>query len=234
MSNARLLCVVLVACLVPALMPAVVSAQVAPPDGARGTVELGIAQEWFHRELEPQPYHDTRWSITSVVFTYNVSDRIGIGVQGGLANFESDDFAGSTFNRFSVGAMGSARVLQLGDWGVGVTARYLDTFDFDTSETSLHKRVRSIAASVELMRGFAVKRLPVGVRLGAVYTNDLVETFAWGSDDALASTSGGALGAMAGGKVRVFPAVSLFGYVNYVEYVQGGVGVAIHAGSGGL
>lgn len=217
-----------------AMTPAMLLAQPGAFSEAHGAVDFGVVYEQFHRELEPNAYQDTRWNIASVVLTYGVTDRIAIGVQGGLSDFVSDDFPGSQYTRYAVGIMGAAEILRRGPWALGISGRYLDTFDFDYSAQSFHKRVRSWSASVQGSRRFDIFHAPAAVDFGAIYVDDLVQTFPWGAESAVASTSNGAPGAILTGRVRVVPAFTVFGYVNYVEQVQGGFGIALHAGNGGL
>jgi hypothetical protein len=215
-----------------ALTPHVLRAQAVPFDGPRGAVEVGAVHERFHREMEPSAYSDTRWNITSILVTYRVAEWFGVGMQGGISTFNDEDFAGSEFTRYSVGAIGSVRALRRGAWDVGANARFLDTFDQDSSPTLLHKRVRSVSASVDVAYRFVVAGQSGTVWAGPLFVDDLVQTFAWDAVEAVETTSGGALGAALGGRV-VVRVIALFAYVNYVDDFQGGVGISLYAKDGG-
>jgi hypothetical protein len=212
------------------------SSAVAQPWGVndqRGVVEAGVAQEWFHRELEPELYSDTRWSVTSFTLNYNAFDWLNLGFEGGLSEFESDDFPGSEYERYSVGGTLGARLYRRGNWSIAANARYLDTFDMDHSENLLHKRVRSIGGSVNAVREFAPLGRTLNLWAGPAIAHDLVETFFWDSLDATESTSGVALGVSAGARALIHW-IALYGFVSYIDDWQGGIGVSLHADGGGF
>jgi hypothetical protein len=201
-------------------------------DASRAT-EIGIVQEWFHRELEPSIYEDTRWSTTSIVLTYNITDWLNIGLEGGTSEFESDEFPGSSYNRYTVGGTAGARVVHFGAWNITANARYLDTFDLDESrQLMFHKRVRSASGSVNVLRSFAVLSQSATLWAGPTVVNDFVQTFAYDSTTPLESSSGTALGAGVGGRLILGGWVSLYGFASYVDDVQGGFGACLHAKDG--
>ena len=217
-----------------AFVPKTAPAQTGAFNDKGGTVEVSAVQEWFHRELEPSAYADTRWSVTSFLFTYDAAAWLRLGMQGGLSQYESDDFPGSEFQRYVAGGTVAARPWQRGNWDVSACGRYLETFDFDDSATALHKRVRSIAVAAALTRRFSVVHQAVALWGGPIYVDDRIQTYPFDSRDAVESTSGAAVGAAAGGRVVIAGYVVLFGYVNYVEELQGGIGISLRAGEGGF
>ena len=201
-------------------------------DSQRST-EIGVIQEWFHRELEPSLYGDTRWSTTSLVLTYNVTDWLNIGLEGGPSEYESSDFPGTSYNRYMVGATAGLRFLQLGAWEIAANARYLDTFDLDESRLLFfHKRMRSASGSVNVSRTLDVLGQSATLWAGRTLVNDFVQTFVFDATAPVESSSGTALGAGIGGRLILGGWISLYGFMSYIEDVQGGVGACLHAGDG--
>lgn len=200
----------------------------------KGTVEVGFFQEWFHRSLEPSIYDDTRWNISSISFQYDATDWLNLGFEGGRSRYESEDFDNSEFDRYSVGFSAGARVYRWSTWQLSAGARYQDTFDLDTSPHFFHKRVRSVSGSVNVVGQFAVFRQAVTLSAGPIIVDDLVQSFPLDSLDPIESTSGTAPGANVGARVVFGGWISVYGFASYVEEIQGGVGLCLHAGKGSL
>jgi hypothetical protein len=227
--------VVLVAAVAGMLLVSARACAQAPAFGdSTGAVEVGLIQEWFHRELEPAVYDNTQWNISSILLSYSVTSRFTFSFQTGMSTFDHEDFPNSHFVRYAVGGGVAATVFRHNAWDVGIAARYLDTFDLDDSETSLHKRVQSFYASATLGRHFGIRSQPVFVYGGPVYADDRLQTYAWDSRDPVESDSGAAFGAQVGARIVAVKFISVFGYANYLEQAQGGVGLMLHAGGGGL
>jgi hypothetical protein len=220
--------------LIAMLLPGAARAQSHLLNDTRRSTEIGIFHEWFHRQLEPSIYEDTRWNITSIQLSYCATDWLGLGLDIGTSEFESEDFPDSKYNRYSVGANLGVRALRLGAWDFGVSGRYLDTFDLDTSPTLLHKRVRSLGVTASVARTFNIFNQSTSVWAGPTVVDDFIETFAWDSTDALESTSGPGWGAEVGARVILGGWVALYGFASYVDDVQGGIGLSLHAGKGSL
>ena len=213
------------------LSPSSLRAQTLITDTKRAT-EIGIVQEWFHRELEPAPYNDTEWNITSLQLSYSVTDWLKFAVQGGYSEFENDDFGNSEYKRYSVGGGIAVRAWKKGDWDIEASARYLDTFDLDTSITLLHKHVQSVGGTAQLVRSFSPFGQSAKVWAGPLVVDDRIETFTWDATTALSSSHGTGFGAQAGTRVILGGWVSLYGFASYVDNVQGGVAVSLHARDG--
>jgi hypothetical protein len=198
----------------------------------RRSVELGFAREWFRRDMEPAAFRDTRWDVTSVVLRYGAFDRITIGVQGALADYESPDYAGSAYRRYTVGADATVRAYRVGAWELTARARYLDTWDRDDSYFAFHRRERRAAAGVELVRRFDVYGQPLAVWGGPAYANDRIENEPWDTHRAIVAGGQSAWGAAAGARAVLKRYAAVFGYASYLDRFQGGVGVALHADGG--
>lgn len=215
------------------LLPLVADAQMLVSDTRRST-ELAIVQEWFHRELEPTPYNDTEWNITSLQLSYSITDWLKIAIQGGYSEFENDDFGNSEYKRYSVGGGIAVRAWKKGNWDLEASARYLDTFDLDRSTTLFHKHVQSAGGTVQLVRSFSPFGQQAKLWAGPLVVDDRIESFAWDATTPLSSTDGTGFGAQAGTRVVLGGWVSLYGFVSYVDDVQGGVALSLHAGDGGF
>ena len=213
------------------LLPLAADAQMLVSD-TRRTTELSILQEWFHRELEPAVYNDTEWNITSLQLSYSITDWFKFAIQGGYSEFENEDFATSEYKRYSVGGGIAVRAWKKGDWDIEASARYLDTFDLDTSITLLHKHVQSVGGTAQLVRSFSPFGQSAKVWAGPLVVDDRIETFAWDATTALSSSDGTGFGAQAGTRVILGGWVSLYGFASYVDNVQGGVAVSLHAREG--
>jgi hypothetical protein len=201
---------------------------------AKHATEIGFFQEWFHRELEPSIYSDTRWSSMSVSLNYNATDWLNLGFTGGRSEFENDDFANSHFERYLVGAAVGVRAYERGMWSLSVSGRYIDTFDLDQYTDLLHKRMRTLSGSVNLVR--RIDRLGTGTAVwaGPALIDDLVQTYPYDSLEAVESTSGLGLGVDAGARLLLGGWIAVYGYVSYVDQLQGGIGLSLHAGKGNL
>jgi hypothetical protein len=196
--------------------------------------EIGVVQEWFHRDLEPPAYDDTRWSSTALSLSYCAADWLKLGFEGGTSEFEADDFPGSTYQRYLVGGFAGVRVWQWNGWDVSANARYLDTFDLDTSENLFHKRVRSVDGSVNVARTFDGLGQAMAVWAGPMVVNDFVQTYPLDSLDAFESSSGTGWGVNAGARVILGGWIAVYGFASYVEEIQGGFGISLYAGKGSL
>jgi hypothetical protein len=209
-------------------------AQTAGLTDHKGTVEAGVFHEWFHRQLEPSIYDDTRWNIVSGALKYSATDWMTVGFEGGYSNYTSEDFPGSEFQRFVVGVSGGVRAYHRENWDVSVSGRYADTFDLDSGSQFFHKRIRSISGSVDVVGRLALVKRAVTIWAGPYVVDDLVQSFLLDSLEPIESTSGAALGGNAGMRVIVANWIAVYGFASYVDEVQGGVGICFHAGSGGL
>jgi hypothetical protein len=226
-----------------ALVLILLSALLAPARGlaqpwkvndAPGVVEIGYLQEWFHRELEPDVYSDTQWSTSSISLAFNATSWLMLGFSGGLSEFESDDFPGSSFERYLVALSAGVELYHHGPWRLTASARYLDTFDLDVESNFQHKRMRTIDGSVNVVRGFSLVGQQWTAWAGPAVIDDLVETYPYDSLDPVASTSGPGFGGNAGARVVLGGWVSLYGFASYVEQLQGGLGLLLHVEKGGL
>lgn len=216
-----------------ALLPLVAHAQMLVNDTRRST-ELAIVHEWFHRELEPAPYGDTQWNITSLQLSYSVTDWFKFAFQGGYSVFEAEDFADARYKQYSVGGGIAVRALKRETWDIEATARYLDTFDLDTSLTLFHKHVRSANGSFQLVHSFSPFEQSVKLWAGPLIVDDFVESFAWDTTAPVSSSDGLGWGAQAGTRIVMGGFVALYGFVSYVDDVQGGIALSLHAGNGGF
>lgn len=215
------------------LLPLVAHAQMLVNDNRRST-ELALVHEWFHRDLEPAPYGNTPWNITSLQLSYSVTDWFKFAVQGGYSVFEAEDFGDARYKQYSVGGGIAVRALKKNNWNIDATARYLDTFGLDTSPTLFHKHVRSAHGSVRLVRSFSPYRQSVKLWAGPLAVRDLVESFAWDATTPVSSNDAVGWGAQAGARIVVGGFVALYGFVSYVDDVQGGIALSLYAGNGGF
>ena len=200
----------------------------------KGSVEVGFVQEWFHRELEPAAYSDTRWSTASISLAYNAATWLKLGFSGGLSEFESDDFPGSSFDRYTVGFSAAGEIYRRDRWSLTASARYLDTFDLDEAPNFQHKRMRTIDGSVNVVGVFSLLGQQTLAWIGPTIIDDLVETYPYDAIEPVESTSGPGFGANAGARVLLKGWVSIYGFASYVDDLQGGFGIMLHVEQGGL
>jgi hypothetical protein len=201
---------------------------------SKHATEIGFFQDWFHRELEPSIYSDTRWSTMSVSLNYNATDWLNLGFEGGRSRYEAEDFQNAEYERYSVGGSVGVRVYRWNRWQLSAGARYQDTFDLDTSAHYFHKRVRTISGSVNVVGGLGMLGQSLALWAGPTIVDDLVQSFPLDSLDSIDSTSGFGLGAGAGVRIILGGWASVYGFASYVEEIQGGVGVCLHVGKGSL
>lgn len=201
---------------------------------SKHATEIGFFQDWFHRELEPSIYSDTRWSTMSVSLNYNATDWLNLGFTGGRGEFEHEDFANSNFERYMVGASLGVRAYERGMWSLSVSGRYLDTFDLDQYSDQQHKRMRTLSGAVNVVR--RLDRLGTGTAVwaGPAVSDDLVQSYPYDSLEAVASTDGLGFGVDVGARILLGGWVSIYGYASYIDQLQGGIGLSLHAGKGSL
>lgn len=204
-------------------------AQLVVPPLKKHGVDVGYAMRWFHRDVTAPPLSEVSWDVASFYARLGVFDWLTVCAEAGMWSIEHDDFPGQVFDRYVIGGGLAANVFRFDDWTLIATASYCEVWDNDESVYSFDKRVYRTIVAVPLSR--FVLRGSVGLEMWAApfYVNDVVENVYYGAD-VFRDEPDQHWGALAGTQVVFWHHAAVLLTVQYVDYVEGLVGIAFTTG----
>jgi hypothetical protein len=202
-------------------------AQVLGPSLESGSLELGYAYKWFHRDLESLVPEESRWETASLFFRYGAFGWVTLSFEGGIWNMEHDDFPGQYYRRYTVGAGASVDIWSYRGFAVSGSFHYSEIMDHDKSEYHFHKRIRSVIGGLFVETSYASWNQTFEMWGGLLYGYDEGETYAWGSPPAIEGDTDNNVGAGLGVGAVLFEHFVPFAQVVYIEYPQARVGFSL-------
>lgn len=196
----------------------------------RRAIEIGYTYKWFHRDVEPAPIDEIKWEVGTFAVRYGAMSRVTISFEGYASRYESDDFPGLLFKRYTVGGGAVAEVWDGGPWSVSACLHYSEVYDSDRSKSHFHKRVYDVTAGLQVGYLFEPLGQHMNVWAGPVYVHDVGENYPWDTDEPIRSESKSDLGLAVGSEVVVFDYIAGNLHIVYANYLQARVRIALHLG----
>jgi hypothetical protein len=197
----------------------------------RGSVQLGYAYKWFHRDMEPSYPSEMRWEVGTFTVRYGGFQWLTLSIEGRVSNVEHDEFAGLEFRRYAVGAGLEVRLYERGPWEVAGAFHYTEVWDHDDSPNHFHKRTRDVTTALLVGRSFDYRGQDVALWAGPAYVDDMAETYPWDSNEPIPNEASNDFGITAGAEVLLFRHLAGVAWFVYAaDYIQPRIGLACQFG----
>lgn len=208
----------------------VATAQIMGVNLNRGALQMGYMHKWFHREMEPNMPAEMRWEVGTYFLRYGGFDWLTLSFEGGLLEFENDDFVGLKYRRFAVGAGVVTRFYRYRNWNLSGSFHYNEVWDHDDSPNHFHKRTRGTIAGLQIDRTFGYRGQSLALWMGPAYVVDVGENYPWDSTTPIRNESSSNFGIVGGAELVLFRHLAGIAYVVYADHLQPRLGVAYQVG----
>jgi hypothetical protein len=212
-----------------ACCPTLARTQIIAPVLDRHALELGYAYRWCHRDATPPPLAEIRWEVATFYARFGLFDWLSADLEGGLWEVESDEFPQQVFDRYVVGGGVTARVWSANDWASSVSLNYTEVWDDDESAYGFDKRVYRLTAIAPISRQFRLG-VPLDTWIGPCYLDDTIENYRYNDSIAIEDEPETHWGLAGGLQAVLWGHVTILGYAQYVDYVEGLVGIGFRVG----
>lgn len=186
--------------------------------------EIGYIYRWFHRRTQ-DPAYEPDWASEAIFMKYGITDWLTISAEGLVFKNMGSGFPDRDYREYNIGAGTALQILKVEFLQIGFSFHYYESFSFDRSEDTYHKRTNGFMGAIPVEYPFSLLNQNIILWIAPIYVYDEILNYSYGSYDPIVSKSQNNWGGVVGINCLLFRHFEPFFHLVYADFFQPRVGI---------